>query len=73
MDSFIRVIFQRKTDAGTEPETPEESIARLEAENITLRTDRSKLTTEREILCQTAESFAGEGTGGPLPVRCRPP
>jgi transposase len=42
------------------PETPEQKIARLEAENAALRADKTKLTTEREILRQAAKYFAGE-------------
>jgi transposase len=42
------------------PETPEEKIARLEAENAALRADKTKLSTEREILRQAAKYFAGE-------------
>src|SRR5690242_16856504 len=32
------------------PETPEQRLARLEAENAALRAERAKLVTEREIL-----------------------
>jgi transposase len=42
------------------PETPEEKIARLEAENAALRAEKTKLSTEREILRQAAKYFAGE-------------
>jgi transposase len=42
------------------PETAEQQIARLEAENAALRADKTKLTTEREILRQAAKYFAGE-------------
>jgi transposase len=42
------------------PETPEQKIARLEAENAALRADKTKLTTEREILRSAAKYFAGE-------------
>ncbi|MET9318437.1 IS3 family transposase [Kribbella sp. NPDC003505] len=41
------------------PETPEEKIARLEAENAALRAEKTKLSTEREILRQAAKYFAG--------------
>jgi transposase len=41
-------------------ETPEEKIARLEAENAALRAEKTKLSTEREILRQAAKYFAGE-------------
>jgi transposase len=42
------------------PLTPEQRIARLEAENARLRAETTKLTTEREILRQAAKYFAGE-------------
>lgn len=35
-------------------------IARLEAENQALKAEKTKLTTEREILRQAAKYFAGE-------------
>jgi len=41
---------QRETGTGAGPETPEEKIALLEAENAELRAEKTKLTTEREIL-----------------------
>ncbi len=41
-------------------ETPEQRIARLEAENAALRAETTKLTTEREILQRAAKCFAGE-------------
>ncbi len=41
-------------------QTPEQRIARLEAENAALRAETTKLTTEREILRQAAKYFAGE-------------
>jgi transposase len=41
-------------------ETPEQKIARLEAENAALRAETTKLTTEREILQRAAKYFAGE-------------
>ncbi|MFF1823839.1 IS3 family transposase [Kribbella sp. NPDC058245] len=44
-------------DSGSPPETPEQKIARLEAENAALRADKTKLTTEREILRQAAKYF----------------
>lgn len=48
-------------DDGTDdPETLEARIARLEAENQALRAEKTKLTTEREILRQAAKYFAGE-------------
>lgn len=45
--------------AGTD-ETPEQRLARLEAENKALRAEKTKLETEREILRQAAKYFAGE-------------
>jgi transposase len=45
---------------STGPETPEQKVARLEAENALLRAERTKLATEREILRQAAKYFAGE-------------
>lgn len=42
------------------PETPEQRLTRLEAENAALRAERAKLVTEREILRQAAKYFAGE-------------
>jgi len=41
-------------------ETPQQKIARLEAENAALRVETTKLTTEREILQKAAKYFAGE-------------
>jgi transposase len=41
-------------------ETPEQKIARLEAENVALRVETTKLATEREILQKAAKYFAGE-------------
>lgn len=41
-------------------ETPQQKIVRLEAENAALRAERTKLTTEREILQRAAKYFAGE-------------
>jgi transposase len=46
--------------APTGPETPEQKMARLEAENAALRAERTKLATEREILRAAAKYFAGE-------------
>jgi transposase len=45
---------------GPPDETPEQKIARLEAENAQLRAETTKLTTEREILQRAAKYFAGE-------------
>jgi transposase len=50
----------REVDRGGAPLTPEQTIARLEAENAALRAETAKLTTEREILRQAAKYFAGE-------------
>ena len=50
----------RDVDRGGAPLTPEQRIARLEAENARLRAETTKLTTEREILRQAAKYFAGE-------------
>ena len=52
----------RAVDVGRDgtPLTPEQRIARLEAENAALRAETTKLTTEREILRQAAKYFAGE-------------
>ena len=47
-------------DHGGASLTPEQRIARLEAENARLRGETTKLTTEREILRQAAKYFAGE-------------
>jgi transposase len=46
--------------AGPADETPEQKIARLEAENQGLRAETTKLSTEREILQRAAKYFAGE-------------
>jgi transposase len=53
-------IGRREVDDGGVPLTPEQRIARLEAENARLRAETTKLTTEREILRQAAKYFAGE-------------
>ena len=50
----------REVDRGGVPLTPDQRIARLEAENARLRAETTKLTTEREILRQAAKYFAGE-------------
>jgi transposase len=49
-----------EVDRDGAPLTPEQRIARLEAENAALRAETTKLTTEREILRQAAKYFAGE-------------
>jgi transposase len=46
-------------DTG-EPPTPQQRLARLEAENTALRAEKAKLETEREILRSAAKYFAGE-------------
>ena len=50
----------QRLGAGDAPETVEQKLARLEAENAALRAETTKLTTEREILRQAAKYFAGE-------------
>lgn len=45
---------------GVGAETLEAKVARLEAENQALKAEKTKLTTEREILRQAAKYFAGE-------------
>jgi transposase len=42
------------------PETPEQELARLRAENQQLRADQARLATERDILRSAAKYFAGE-------------
>ena len=41
-------------------ETPEQQLARLLAEHRELRADKSRLSTERDILRSAAKYFAGE-------------
>jgi transposase len=41
-------------------ETPEQELARLRAENQALRADKTRLSTERDILRSAAKYFAGE-------------
>ncbi len=55
-----RTAGPRELDRDAVPLTPEQRIARLEAENARLRAETTKLTTEREILRQAAKYFAGE-------------
>jgi len=45
---------------GSPEETPEQKIARLEAEVAALQIEKTKLATEREILQRAAKYFAGE-------------
>lgn len=47
-------------DGDGTPETLEDRVQRLEAENTALRAEKTKLTTEREILRKAAKYFAGE-------------
>lgn len=42
------------------PESQAAKIMRLEAENVALRTEQTKLAEERDILRQAAKYFAGE-------------
>ncbi|ALE86689.1 hypothetical protein XF36_28810 (plasmid) [Pseudonocardia sp. HH130629-09] len=51
---------ERPGAAPVADETSEQRLARLEAENKALRTEKTKLETEREILRQAAKYFAGE-------------
>ena|GEM_PF-4673195 len=60
MSAALRTTGPRGGDRGGAPLTPEHTIARLEAENAALRAETAKLTTERAILRQAAEYFAGE-------------
>ena len=51
---------RRRASVAPVGESPQQRIARLEAENAALRAERTKLTTEREILQKAAKYFAGE-------------
>ncbi len=57
-------IGHRKHASATEPavgvETPVQELARLRAENRELRADKSRLSTERDILRSAAKYFAAE-------------
>jgi len=58
-----RSVHAPQPQPGGEPdpeETPEQRLARLEAENAALRAEKATLETEREILRQAAKYFAGE-------------
>lgn len=59
MHTLTRPHRQQSTSPDL-PETVEQKLARLEAENAALRAETTKLTTEREILRQAAKYFAGE-------------
>ena len=48
------------TEPATGLETPEQELARLRAENKTLRANEARLSTERDILRSAAKYFAGE-------------
>jgi transposase len=48
------------TAAGPGVETPEQELARLRAEVGHLRADKTRLSTERDILRSAAKYFAGE-------------
>ena len=54
----------RTRDTASAPaggdETLEQRVQRLEAENKALRSEKTKLTTERDILQKAAKYFAGE-------------
>ena len=49
-----------KSPSAPEGETPEQKIARLEAEVAQLRAEKAKIETEKKILSQAAKYFAGE-------------
>ncbi len=48
----------QQSSPGSEAETVEQKLARLEAENAALRAETTKLTTEREIVRKAAKYFA---------------
>lgn len=50
----------RPAQAAGRAESQSARIARLEAENATLKAEQVKLETERDILRQAAKYFAGE-------------
>jgi len=58
--SPLQATPSKSSPSGPADETPEQKIARLEAENAALRAETTKLTTEREILQRAAKYFAGE-------------
>lgn len=57
-------IRHRRTASTSEPapgsETAEQELSRLRAENQALRADKTRLSTERDILRSAAKYFAGE-------------
>jgi transposase len=57
-------IRHRKPGSASVPEpgveTAEQELARLRAENQALRADKTRLSTERDILRSAAKYFAGE-------------
>ena len=58
--SPLQATPSKSSPSGPAGETPEQKIARLEAENAALWAETTKLTTEREILQRAAKYFAGE-------------
>ena len=46
--------------SGPSADTPEQELARLRAEVSQLRADKTRLSTERDILRSAAKYFAGE-------------
>lgn len=55
-----RTVSSGRLSEADPGETLETKVLRLEAENEVLRVEKTKLTTEREILRQAAKYFAGE-------------
>ena len=50
----------RPEESGAGVETPDQELARLRAEVGQLRADKTRLSTERDILRSAAKYFAGE-------------